>query len=270
VSGSSPIRRICRPMPDQRAWRSQGLPLLLAVLVHALALFALYDGWHPDRELDNVITAQIVNSTLIVMEPRSKPKPAPTPAPAKPVEPTKPVIAQQQPPPPATPRSRQEPQPKPSPVKTEKKPDPDEIRKKAEAEARRKAELLKQQRLQELATQSFEDALNSEEINLDTATEEGDAAKSYIQGIYELVVQNWSRPPSARNDMKALLQVELVPTGELVAVNVIESSGNEAFDRSAEQAVRKARKFEVPRDNALFEARFRRFNLLFQPEDLFR
>ncbi len=253
-------------MPDQGVWRSQGLPLLLAVLVHAFALIALYDGWHPDQKLENVITAQIVNSTLIVMEPKSKPKPAPTPAPAKPVEPTKPVIQQQQPPPPAIPK----PQPKPSPVKTEKKPDPDEIRRKAEAEARRKAELLKQQRLQELANQSFEDAVTSEEINLDTATEEGEAAKSYIQGIYELVVQNWSRPPSARNDMKALLQVELVPTGELVAVNVIESSGNEAFDRSAEQAVRKARKFEVPRENALFEARFRRFNLLFQPEDLFR
>ncbi len=252
---------------DQSNWRSQWLPLLLAVLVHALALLALYDGWHPDRELDNVITAQIVNSTLIVMEPKSKPKPAPTPKVEKPPEPVKPVIQQQQPPPPvATPK----PQPKPSPVKTEKKPDPDEIRKKSEAEARRKAELLKQQRLQELANQSFEDALETEEINLDTATEEGEAAKSYIQGIYELVVQNWSRPPSARNDMKALLQVELVPTGELVAVNVIESSGNEAFDRSAEQAVRKAQKFEVPRDNALFESRFRRFNLLFQPEDLFR
>jgi len=251
---------------DQASWRSQWLPLLLAVLVHALAMLALYDGWHPDRELDNVITAQIVNSTLIVMEPKSKPKPAPAPKVEKPPEPNKPVIQQQQPPPAATPK----PQPKPSPVKTEKKPDPDEIRKKAEAEARRKAELLKQQRLQELATQSFEDALETEEVNLDTATEEGEAAKSYIQGIYELVVQNWSRPPSARNDMKALLQVELVPTGELVAVNVLESSGNEAFDRSAEQAVRKAQKFEVPRDNALFESRFRRFNLLFQPEDLFR
>lgn len=260
-------------MPDQTSdratsttWQSQWLPLLLAVLVHAFALLALYDGWHPDRELDNVITAQIVNSTLIVMEPKSKPKPAPAPKVDKPPEPAKPVIQQQQPPPAATPK----PLPKPSPVKTEKKPDPDEIRKKAEAEARRKAELLKQQRLQELATQSFEDALQTEEVNLDTATEEGEAAKSYIQGIYELVVQNWSRPPSARNDMKALLQVELVPTGELVAVNVIQSSGNEAFDRSAEQAVRKAQKFEVPKDNALFEARFRRFNLLFQPEDLFR
>ena len=251
---------------DQASWRSQWLPLFLAVLVHLLAMLALYDGWHPDRELDNVITAQIVNSTLIVMEPKSKPKPAPAPKVEKPPEPNKPVIQQQQPPPAATPK----PQPKPSPVKTEKKPDPDEIRKKAEAEARRKAELFKQQRLQELATQSFEDALETEEVNLDTATEEGEAAKSYIQGIYELVVQNWSRPPSARNDMKALLQVELVPTGELVAVNVIESSGNEAFDRSAEQAVRKAQKFEVPRDNALFEDRFRRFNLLFQPEDLFR
>ena len=253
-------------MPEIGAWRSQWLPLLLALLVHGLAMLALYDGWHPERELQTVITPQIVNSTLIVMEPKSKPKPAPAPAPVKPAEPAKPIVQKQ--PPPAAPKPV--PKPTPAPVKAEPKPDPEKIRQKAEQEARRKAELLKQQRLQELANQAFEEAIENEELSRDTATEEGEAAKSYTQGIYELVVQNWSRPPSARNDMKALLLVELVPTGDLVAVNVVEGSGNEAFDRSAEQAVRKAQKFEVPKDNALFESRFRRFYLLFQPEDLFR
>ena len=66
------------------------------------------------------------------------------------------------------------------------------------------------------------------------------------------------------------MRVDLVPTGDLVNVTVVESSGNPAFDRSAEQAVRKAGKFEVPKESALFESKFRRFNLLFQPEDLFR
>lgn len=251
-------------MPELGNWREQWLPLLLALLVHAAAILALYDGWNPDFEVETVVAPKFVNSKLIVMEPKSKPKPAPKPA--KEPEPLKPIVQQQVAPPPPKPV----PKTTPTPVKTEPKPDPDQIRRKAEEEARRKAEALRQQRLQELSAQSFEDAIASEEENLDDITEDGEAAKSYFQAIYDQVVANWSRPPSARNGMKALLRVELVPTGDLVNVTVVESSGNPAFDRSAEQAVRKAGKFEVPEESGLFESKFRRFNLLFQPEDLFR
>jgi hypothetical protein len=34
--------------------------------------------------------------------------------------------------------------------------------------------------------------------------------------------------------------------------------------------VRKAGKFDVPKDSAIFEKYFRRFHLLFKPEDLLR
>jgi colicin import membrane protein len=70
--------------------------------------------------------------------------------------------------------------------------------------------------------------------------------------------------------MEALLLVELVPTGEVVNVTVLESSGDAAFDRSAEAAVRKARRFEVPKEPDMFEEHFRQFTLLFRPEDLLR
>lgn len=248
-------------------WQQDVLPLLLALLVHAAAIFALYDGWNPEFDNETVVAPKFVNSKLIVMEPKSKPKPAAKPQQQqKEPEPLKPIVQQQVAPPPPRPV----PKTTPTPAKVEPKPDPEAIRRKAEQEARRKAEALRQQRLQELSTQSFEDAIASEEENFDDVTEEGEAAKSYFQAIYEQVVANWSRPPSARNGMKARLQVDLVPTGDLVNVTVVESSGNPAFDRSAEQAVRKAGKFEVPKDSALFESKFRRFHLLFQPEDLFR
>ncbi len=64
--------------------------------------------------------------------------------------------------------------------------------------------------------------------------------------------------------------VELVPTGDVVAVTIVESSGNSAFDRSAEAAVRKSRSFDVPTQADVFERYFRRFSLLFRPEDLLR
>ena len=141
----------------------------------------------------------------------------------------------------------------------------------AQAAARREAE--RQERLEALAESSFLDALQSEASDLAesaAASEAEAAAQSYRYGIYQRVVANWSRPPSARNGMQAKLMVELVPIGDVVSVTLVESSGNSAFDRSAEAAVRKARRFEVPKESDVFERYFRRFTLLFKPEDLLR
>lgn len=229
------------------ALRYYGGPLLLALLLHLAALAALHGGWLPSQERAvRAFKPQIVNSTLIVMQPKAKPKPAPrksaAPPPAK-----------------APPKAKPQPQPKPKP--------PAEVDPKAEQRQRQEQE--RQRRLAELAQASFADALASEASEL--AQEEDEArAQSYRFGIYQRVVANWSRPPSARNGMEARLLVELIPTGEVVGVTIVESSGSGAFDRSAEAAVRKARTFAVPREVDLFEAHFRRFSLLFRPEDLLR
>ena len=42
--------------------------------------------------------------------------------------------------------------------------------------------------------------------------------QTYQAGIYDLVRKNWSRPPSARNGMQARFVVELIPTGEVLSV----------------------------------------------------
>ena len=88
--------------------------------------------------------------------------------------------------------------------------------------------------------------------------------------IRQTVVNYWSRPPSARNGMQTVLQLQLIPTGDIVGVTVVQSSGDLAFDRSAVNAVEKAARFPElqklpPRE---FEKTFRRFKLLFKPEDL--
>ena len=88
--------------------------------------------------------------------------------------------------------------------------------------------------------------------------------------IKQAVVGRWTRPPSARNGMIAILEIALVPTGDVVGVTVLESSGNVAFDRSAMNAVDKVARFPEVKslDRAIFERDFRRFQLLFRPEDL--
>jgi colicin import membrane protein len=237
------------------AVRDYALPLLLAVALHALAFLSLRAGWNPETAEARAIKPQIVRSTLVVMEPKAKPVPRPKPAATASPQPT---------------RQPEEPKPKAAarPAEPPQAPPPD-----AGAERRRAAQAERQQRLEQLAQASFLDALETEAADLaeSLAAEEAEAvAQTFRYGIYERVVANWSRPPSARNNMQARLLVELVPTGDVVSVTLIEGSGNEAFDRSAEAAVRKARRFEVPKDSDVFERYFRRFTLLFRPEDLLR
>ncbi len=233
--------------------RSYAVPFVLALFVHAAVVALLYSNWTPIERSSLLVRPNIVKAELIVME---APKPKATPKPAPPAPPVA-DVTKPQPPKPAPAPIPPKPAPKPAP-----KPD---VAKAAAA----KAQADKQKRLDSLADSSFSDALARETESLSDDKNE-QAAQTYAQGIYQLIVTNWSRPPSARNGMQTKLMVELVPTGDVVGVMVTSSSGNEAFDRSAEQAVRKVGKFDVPKDPALFEKYFRRFPVLFKPEDLLR
>ena len=232
------------------AARDYAVPLVLALVVHAAALFALAGGMSPEQALRETIKPSMIEARLLNLPIPPKPQARPKPAPAQ-AAPPKPV------PEPAR-------RPKPAP---QAKPEPD-----AEAEAERaraQAERERAERLRALSERSMAAALSEEAAGLADSVIE-DAAMDYIYAIHRAVVEQWSRPQSARNDMQARLLVELVPSGDLLAVTLTESSGHVPFDRSAEAAVRKVGRFEVPTDRALFEARFRKFTLLFKPEDLLR
>jgi colicin import membrane protein len=236
--------------------RDYSLPLVLALLVHLAAAAMLLQGWTPAPKIADVIKPQVVNASLIVMQAPAKPAaPAPKPQPK-----------------PAAVTTKAKKTPKPSATKQ-----PSTAEKAKAAAARKKAaaaEAAERRRLQlaalgDMADAALEQSLERESVSL-LRDEEAQIAQSYRAEIYELVRQNWSRPPSARNGMSARLLVELIPTGEVISVAVVEGSGNAAFDQAAEQAVRQARRFPVPDNNSQFERYFRRFYFLFQPEDLLR
>jgi colicin import membrane protein len=115
----------------------------------------------------------------------------------------------------------------------------------------------------------WEDMLTEGEAQMD-AQEDQRAANSYRQIIQQRLSENWSRPPSARRNMEAQVRIQIVPTGRVVGVIIIKSSGDAAFDRSVEQAVRKAHQFiELQAmDSRLFELKFRSVDVAFSPEDL--
>lgn len=86
--------------------------------------------------------------------------------------------------------------------------------------------------------------------------------------IRDRLSRAWYPPSSATSEMTAKLEITLLPTGELVSVRLINSSGNTAFDNSALSAVKDLRRFPVPEDQATFERYFRRFSIEFNPEQL--
>ncbi len=232
-----------------------GVPVVLALLVHAIAGLALMEGWGGVRAPERMLFRETVTATLLELEaatpeptpvrqpPPRREEPAPRPQPEQRPLPTEVAPARPEPEPPRITTPEVEPRPTPEP-----QPRPDT-------------------RWQEELAETFSRAVDAEAERI-AAREADVATSSYIAAIIRQIERQWSRPPSARRGMQTEVLIHLVPTGELVSITVVRSSGNDAFDRSAELAVRQAAPFRVPEDMALFEQRFRQLRLLFTPEDL--
>ena len=236
--------------------RSAILPTIFALVLHGAVLGLLLHNWEsPPPHVASVeplyIAAKVVN---VAPKPKqtAKPKPKPPAQVSETVSQAIPISEQ-----PATEPESDEP-----PV--------------AEYSEDSVEALVEVARDEDPPDPAVDQALLEADLMRAIAAEEGARAAvtddervmAYIGQIQRDIAQNWSRPPSARNGMEAILKVFLVPTGEVVDVQIAESSGNTAFDRSALVAVEKVDRFSVPADSALFEQSFREFTLLFRPEDL--
>ncbi|WP_444908740.1 cell envelope integrity protein TolA [Microbulbifer sp. TRSA005] len=144
-------------------------------------------------------------------------------------------------------------------------------REKERKEKERKEKELKEQLAKERES-SFNEALEDEQELLD-ANDGLRAVGSVGEAIQQRIQSVWSRPPSARNGMRTVVKINFVPTGRVVAANIIESSGNAPFDRSVLTAIRKVEVFpevaELAREEpTAFERHVRTTTLNFNPEDL--
>ncbi len=232
-------------------WR----PALLTLLLHGLLLYALTVNWSAptDAAVKPVQKPRYIEARLVQIEPLKKAAPKPK---AKPK--AKPKSSASPKPKTSTPKPKPKPVSKPAPKPPEPKPEPVAERRQPTAEERAEA-----------ARDELALAMEAEDEALEALTDEQLTA-SYIALIARAVEDNWSRPPSARNGMEAELQLQLIPTGEVVSVTLASGSGNRAFDRSAVNAVQKAGQFpELQQlEPRLFEKNFRRLRLKFKPEDL--
>lgn len=250
------------------AWmREYAVPIAVTVLLHFVLLLWLSGDFHSPPEPPKVSQPKYIKLTTdFSQKQKEKKKPvkkAPPKKKDKPLPKTKKV-----------PKKVKE---KSVPLKKKKDDDKlkkqkEELEKKKKAQEeerlRKQAELEKKRREDELLS-NLPDEIEPDEPEIDTSADEK-TAQSYMSAIRDAVAANWSRPPSARNGMQVTLRIQLVPTGQVVNVSIVKSSGNNAFDRSAVAAVDKAEKFPELQEleSRIFEQYYRRFDIVFRPEDL--
>ncbi len=128
------------------------------------------------------------------------------------------------------------------------------------------AERLRQEEEIERQRQAEEVAV----IAAEAARTEFELVQSATALIQQALQQVWNRPPSARNGMRAILRIRMLPTGELLEASITQTSGDFAFDRSAENAVYSASPFAELQNLPInvFNTNFRTLSLIFEPEDL--
>lgn len=133
-----------------------------------------------------------------------------------------------------------------------------------ELEAERQRDLAAEQERQRRAAETAAAAA------AEVASNEQEMVMAYTGIIHDLVRQNWSRPPSARNGMTVVFRIQMVPTGDILDVQLVQSSGDYAFDRAAETAIYRVGRFQELQGMPInmFNENFRSLLLTFRPEDL--
>lgn len=142
-----------------------------------------------------------------------------------------------------------------------------EAERQRQADAERQRQETAQREAAAAAARAAADAAAQEQLSV-----ENQMVAQYITIIRDLVSAAWSRPPDARNGMKAIVQLRLTPTGEIISSDIVSSSGSLTFDRSVLQAIDRVGSFSELKDmpTPIFERNFRAINLEFSPEDLLR
>lgn len=240
-------------------WKQRYLmPTIFACLAHiVLAVFALV-SWQfskeeaksfkpPEHVVVNLV--QIDKPKPVVNKPKPKPKVKPKPKPKPVVEKPKPkpvVKPKVETPKVETPKV-ETPKPKVEPVKETPKPEPEY-----------------ETDLSVLDDLSFDldaeiDAIDSD---LQQLSEDESTIQDYVVLITSQVSTKWSKQQSQR-PLNALVELKLLPTGELASVEITESSGNTVYDQSLKNAINAVYRFQVPKESRLFEQNFRNLTLRF-------
>jgi colicin import membrane protein len=231
--------------------------IALALAVHVLLAVVLTIGVRWQSRAPDVVQVELWQPPPPAPQPVAEPTPPkPAPAPVAKPEPRieKPDIALKEPKPKPKPEVKPKPEPKPKPVA---KPKPDETMAKsllAEALQREQQQLAAAQEQQRIKEQLTRDAAAARSRALATWT---DKIRAKIRGNIVL-------PPDLKGNPEALFLVTQLPTGEVLQVQLVISSGHTAYDEAVHRAILKSSPLPKPDSPGLFE---RELKLTFRPRD---
>ncbi|KFI24006.1 cell envelope integrity protein TolA [Nitrosococcus oceani] len=134
----------------------------------------------------------------------------------------------------------------------------EEERKKIEA-AKRKAEEERKKAEAARRQQELQERIEAEK----NAAQVEAAIARFTDQMKIRVQRYWTLPLGSQDNLEVLLQVEMLPSGEVRNVKIFKSSGDEAFDRSAKAAVYKAAPLPVPSEPAAAKNFLPSFNFKF-------
>jgi len=139
-----------------------------------------------------------------------------------------------------------------------------ELAKKRQAEEERQAQEKSEQALkQQLAAEAKRMKAEQEAAAQRRAAQKAQQTEidKYMNAIENKIYQNWRMPRSVNKGLICVLQVQLIPGGEVINIEVSKSSGDREYDESVKAAVRAASPLPVPSaESGLFDV-FRNLTL---------
>lgn len=256
-------------------WRSAGLALLMHLLLVGVLVFSVRI---PSRAPE-VVTVELwepppaPQPKPVVEAPKPPPPPPPAPAPKpEPVpEVKKPDIAiQKKPepkpkPPPPKPEPKPEPKPKPKPPP----PKPAPPKRDVEFEKRLREQLAMEQKQLQDEQRAAEQARQERDLKALIARQQAAATSKALatwtdkirQVIRSHIIYDLSR---IQGNPEAIFDVTLLPTGEVLDVKKVKSSGNPGYDDAIERAIAKSSPLPKPDSPGIFR---RQLELHFRPQD---
>jgi colicin import membrane protein len=257
------------------------LSFSLAAAVHLLLLAVLLFGVRWQNRPPEAVVVELWRETPpppVQVAPKPEPIPVPEPVvePPKP-EPVieKPEIAIKEPPKPKPEAVKPKPVPKPAPKPEPKlKPEPPKAKPqpqvKPEAKARPRDDEAQKRIRDELAREQLalqtdrERQAIKDQLARDASTARNKGLDEYIARIRAKVKSNWILPIEMKGNPEATFDVVQLPTGEVLTVKLVRSSGIAAYDTAVERAILRSSPLPKPASDNLFS---RELRLTFRPRD---
>ena len=209
------------------------------------------DIWESLPEMD--ISPPLVEPPLAV-PPKEIPEPAKVPTPTRPipvktVEPTLPSKAEIE-------------------LAEKKKKKEKEEEKEAQRQKKAEQEAMKALKLQEAAQEAVKARKQQEAEQAREQSEKLAASNSIVNDYKARILAKIKRKIKwpEEGHITAVYEVTLLPDGSVLESKLVKSSGNPAYDRQTESAIKLAEPLPLPPDQALF-SQFRKIQLKFSPTE---